>query len=408
MSASGVFGPAPPGVDLSENRNASLRAAVITLMVIGTVFVVLRFIARSWQKGLSIEIDDIFCAIGLLFAHGTAICSLVSLKYGGAKHLWVLTGEEFTTIWQILFAYVMIYAVAVTFTKLSIVLFYRRIFGMTWHLWICVFLAVSYMVTVIITINVACRPLPYFWTQYTTPGAKGECIDVPLFFFANGIWAMLVDVCILVVPIPIINKLNMPPRQKFVVILILLLGSFVCIASIVRVTTIHTLIKSADLTWAMSAVFIWSCCEPFIGIVCACLPTLAPFFRRFWTTVRTTGNSGSDNTPIPGAGSKNAHSKVKSLDLATTSNVGSTVRESFRPGKSRKEWSRLQDGSNTRLRGDDEVELTNEISGPGGTHGSKDGSGSYAMTDIYVKKDVDVSWNSTRVGSSPASSTDRV
>lgn len=25
-------------------------------------------------------------------------------------------------------------------------------------------------------------------TQYTTPGAKGHCINVPLFFFANGIW----------------------------------------------------------------------------------------------------------------------------------------------------------------------------------------------------------------------------
>jgi hypothetical protein len=40
-------------------------------------------------------------------------------------------------------------------------------------------------------------------TQYTTPGATGHCIDVPLFFFANGIWTMLVDVCILIVPIPI-------------------------------------------------------------------------------------------------------------------------------------------------------------------------------------------------------------
>lgn len=57
----------------------------------------------------------------------------------------------------------MIYASAVTFTKLSIILFYRRIFGMTWHMWFCVFLAVSYWFTVIVTINVSCHPLPYFW-----------------------------------------------------------------------------------------------------------------------------------------------------------------------------------------------------------------------------------------------------
>lgn len=26
----------------------------------------------------------------------------------------------------------------------------------------------------------------------------------------------------------------------------------------------------------------WSCVEPFIGIVCACLPTFSPLFRRWW------------------------------------------------------------------------------------------------------------------------------
>lgn len=59
----------------------------------------------------------------------------------------------------------MIYACAVTFTKLSIVLFYRRIFGMKWTLWLCAFLALSYLVTVVVTILVACRPIPYFWVS---------------------------------------------------------------------------------------------------------------------------------------------------------------------------------------------------------------------------------------------------
>lgn len=104
---------------------------------------------------------------------------------------------------QILFAYVMIYATAVSFTKCSIVMFYRRIFGITWSLWICLFLVWSYWFTIIVVICTGCQPLEYFWTQYTTVGAEGHCINVPLFFFANGIWAMLVDVVILCVPVPI-------------------------------------------------------------------------------------------------------------------------------------------------------------------------------------------------------------
>ncbi len=31
-------------------------------------------------------------------------------------------------------------------------------------------------------------------TQYTTPGATGHCINVPLFFFANGIWVRFISI----------------------------------------------------------------------------------------------------------------------------------------------------------------------------------------------------------------------
>lgn len=119
----------------------------------------------------------------------------------------------------------MIYATAVTCTKLSIVLFYRRVFKLRYSVIIALFLVIGYWVTIIVTINVACRPLQYFWTQYTDPTAKGVCIDVPKFFFGNGIGAMLIDVFILCIPIPTIWGLQMPKNQKLAVLGILLLGS---------------------------------------------------------------------------------------------------------------------------------------------------------------------------------------
>jgi hypothetical protein len=127
---------------------------------------------------------------------------------------------------QVLFAYVMVYATGVSFTKFSILMFYRRIFGdqIRISLWICSFFVIGYWVTVCVTILVACRPIPYFWTRYTDPTAVGTCIDVPSFFFGNGIAAMLIDVMILVVPIPVVNSLNMHRGQKKAVIGILLLG----------------------------------------------------------------------------------------------------------------------------------------------------------------------------------------
>jgi hypothetical protein len=52
---------------------------------------------------------------------------------------------------------------------------------------------------------------------------------------------------------------------------------------------------------------------------------------------------------------------------------------------------------NPKLRSDDEVELTNNITGPGSTRskGSDGESNAYPLTDIVVKKDV--SWSSAHL-----------
>ena len=278
MSASGDFGPAPPGVNLTENQNGQIFGAVITLMVIGTAAVVIRFVARSTSNSISLASDDYLIVAALvgyifilkqkfiliiaqLFAYGTGICSLSSkyqlpisssmfniilgVKYGGGKHLWAITAKDFILIWkvrlhppglesqarsltshaQLLYAYVMIYATAVTCTKVSILLFYRRIFGIKYSLYLCLFLTIGYWITIIVTINVGCRPLDYFWRRYTDLTAVGTCIDIPKFFFGNGIAAMLIDVIILSVPVPIVWGLQMPTSQKLAVVSILLLGS---------------------------------------------------------------------------------------------------------------------------------------------------------------------------------------
>ncbi|GAB1202905.1 hypothetical protein APSETT445_001529 [Aspergillus pseudonomiae] len=270
MSASGDFGPAPPGVDLSDNQDGSMLGAVITLIILGTLSVVLRVYARTEFKKFQFAIDDY-----LSFA------ALVSVKYRNGHHVQALTKHEFTVIWKLLYAHVMLYAFCVTCTKTSIIMFYKRIFNLRYSLYFAMFFILSYFIVIIVTINVACDPIPYFWEQYTDPDtAVGSCIDIPKFFFGNGIAAVLIDIGILIIPIPITWKLQMPKSQS------------VCIAGIVRLVFLNRNTHSDDATWTVAPVFVWSCVEPSIGIVCACLPTLSPLFRRWWSSM-VTGKSGS-------------------------------------------------------------------------------------------------------------------
>lgn len=136
-----------------------------------------------------------------------------------------LTKDDFTVIWKLLFSHVCIYAAAVTCTKTSIMVFYNRLFNLKISMYIMMPLIIGYFFAVIITIFVACRPLPYFWEQYIYPDtAQGTCVNTPKFFLGNGIGAVVIDFLILLVPVPIIWKLQMPRSQRIAVIGILLLG----------------------------------------------------------------------------------------------------------------------------------------------------------------------------------------
>lgn len=132
------------------------------------------------------------------------------------------------------------------------------------------------------------------------------------------------------------------------------------------------LVKADDFTWRMAQVFIWSCCEPFVGIVCACLPTYGPFLRRFWRKI------GTSDRYVSGTSSNNLHNT------------------NIERNKARMQWKQLH-GDDVQLRGDDEMELTTDIRG--GRQASlqtKDSDGDETaeyVENIYVRKDI--SWTTS-------------
>ena len=107
----------------------------------------------------------------------------------------------------------------------------------------------------------------------------------------------------------------------------------VCVASIVRIVMMDKLVKAQDFTWAMCQVFVWSCVEPFTGIVCACLPTYAPFVRR-WFTRQKEGSSGKKTPYYLSDGYK------------------------MNPGSGKREWSKINAHPVAGREGNDQVELT--------------------------------------------------
>ncbi|RHZ57293.1 putative integral membrane protein Pth11-like [Aspergillus thermomutatus] len=279
IAMSSPFGEPSPGIDLKENHTPRNNATVIALYILAIIAILLRIIARLKVQHANVLVDDWLIGTALIPVTANLVCTIMGGYYGLGKHVWVVELDDVIIVMQLLFAYVLIYVVAIPLIKLSIILFYRRIFGMNWVMWVCVFLTVGYWFSCTIAFLVCCRPLSYYWTQFRDPSG-GRCIfNLYPFYIGNAAANVATDGIILMVPIPLVWKLQMRTAQKILVSGIFLLGGFVCVASIVRIYFMTFLSRSLDITWIMGDVFIWSSVEPCIGIVCACLPTLQPLLR---------------------------------------------------------------------------------------------------------------------------------
>ncbi|ROV97415.1 hypothetical protein VMCG_06877 [Cytospora schulzeri] len=305
-----VFGKVPSGTDLAEDTRPGNDAAVVILLLIAIISVILRMTSRfSTRAGIkgdeyTINMALVGCSIRdelTAEKYNLSDESLPGGAYGAGTHVWTLTIPKVVTIYKILFWYTYVYAAAVSSTKISILFFYYRIFrknaGQIFliSLGIGGLMAAAYPIIVWTTMATACQPTSYFWEQFT--GVAGECpVDISSFFLALGIINMLNDILVLLIPIPQIWKLQMSVQKRLGVIGVLALGSFVCVASIVRIYYLSEFMSALDITYVMGPVFIWSSVEPSVGILGACMPTFPPLLKLARDKVRKGYGSYASHT----------------------------------------------------------------------------------------------------------------
>lgn len=137
---------------------------------------------------------------------------------------------------QLNYIHSFIFSVSVTLTKISVLLLYARIFGINQgnfriNLWLTALVTVSYPVTVFVGMLAACQPISHFWTRLAevsddgTGNGGGRCVlNTRLFYMVLGIVNLVLNVWILIIPIPQILKLQMSRRNKAAVCGLMLLG----------------------------------------------------------------------------------------------------------------------------------------------------------------------------------------
>lgn len=107
------------------------------------------------------------------------------------------------------------YGTTLGLIKISICLFLARIFSANnnfrvWAYTVIAFIA-AWSVMVVLTAFVLCQPVAFNWDN-TIPG--GKCANQPAAFLAIGVLDLLVDLMVLVLPLPMIWNLQLPLGNK--------------------------------------------------------------------------------------------------------------------------------------------------------------------------------------------------
>ncbi|KAH6842944.1 hypothetical protein B0I37DRAFT_383257 [Chaetomium sp. MPI-CAGE-AT-0009] len=264
---------------LDDDRRDELRATTVILLVLATVFVGLRFWARSCTYGRYGR-DDYITVASLIAVFALGAVNLSEISYGLGRHIGVLPQQDVIAFFKLLLAHECIYITAVLLVKLSVLLMYLRIFGNASRKFkvTAMILAgtnVAWWVSIFVVCIFQCNPIRKAWL----PWIEGECIDLKASFIGNGIPNILTDVVMLSLPIGEVWKMRLPLGQKLSVCSMFLLGTFVIVSSVYRFTTLM-LFDTSDTTWTLATACTWCVVEVACGVISACLPTLRPLMLK--------------------------------------------------------------------------------------------------------------------------------
>ncbi|KAL9608354.1 MAG: hypothetical protein Q9167_006810 [Letrouitia subvulpina] len=249
-------------VDLNESRQPEMLREMIPFAVLACVAVVMRFSVRKWFR-IPYGADDYMIVAGLA-----------------------------------VYAISLVYASAISTIKLSILLFYRRIF--TTKNFILVtnltgLVVIAWWIAVVFTQIFSCRPIHGFWNR----AVESTCIKPTPYYVGVAVPNIATDIVLLALPVRMIMGLQLSTGQKIGLTATFLTGGFVVAASLIRIFKLLPTSTQTDLfckffflalqttassnfcvgSWTDSGT--WTSIEPSVGVICACLPTLRPMLRLF-------------------------------------------------------------------------------------------------------------------------------
>ncbi|RGP73766.1 hypothetical protein FLONG3_6187 [Fusarium longipes] len=301
-------------IDLDEENGIALVATAITLLALSWISVGLRTYTRVWlMKGQKLD-DWLMLIAQIVF---TVSCSFIleGVEQGIGKHNDAIEVDEIKVralMWQALATAT--YILDMMFIKLSIGVFLLRLSVKkvyNWIIWISLAIITIWSLVLWFWNLFQCNPVEMQWDFRIEDGHCVSADQIVSAAYAISVMTVLSDWLYALLPIPMLWSVKMTKQAKATVIVILGLGIFASVATLVRLRFLADLTDTEDILFAGTDAMVWTLIEPGVAIIASSLATIRPLLRAmrirgFESTDHTygTGHSGvvktSTNRHTPG------------------------------------------------------------------------------------------------------------
>lgn len=265
--------------------------------------VVIRLIARKPTQSETFGWDDTLIVLAFLTGFPMAINQWYMGEHGLGQDIWTRSFHDVTEVLKLFYMAEVFYLTTTVLTKISILFFYLRVFSsFTFRrvVWAVIGVCTAFYVSFVFALIFQCRPISYAWTRWDGQHL-GQCINVGAGIFSHAAINMVLDLVVLILPLPMLWKMQLTYSIMGKVYIFVMFSFGLVVTIIIRLQTLVSFFNSRNPTYDFFAPALWSALEVYIGIICACLPAAKVFFFRVapkWVGLSTIGST-AQRGPTP-------------------------------------------------------------------------------------------------------------
>jgi hypothetical protein len=118
----------------------------------------------------------------------------------------------------------LIYIIVQVLTKVSILLFYLRVFPQRWMritVWTFVIWLLVHGIGFFLAVAFECTPVALIWNK----NLEGTCINQNAIVMAGAVFSIVEDLVIFILPMPLVTELNIGRGRRIILVVMFGLGS---------------------------------------------------------------------------------------------------------------------------------------------------------------------------------------